>query len=173
MRLVGLAERVLERLCRRAELRTPFGRPLARQSVTLERIARSRILIEQTRLLTLKAAWMMDTVGNKEARAEIAMIKVAAPVMACQVIDWAMQCFGGAGTNNDYFLGAAYATARLLRVADGPDEVHCNHIGKLELRRHQLTDPRETGGDARVLTLSEVEELGRVGAWGAPGRNSD
>ena len=166
MRLIGLAERVLERMCRRADLRTPFGRPLSEQGVTLERIAKSRILIDQSRLLTLNAAWMMDTVGNKVARAEIAMIKVAAPEMACQIIDWAMQAFGGAGTSNDYFLGAAYATARLLRLADGPDEVHRNQIARLELRRHRGTDPAQTGGGAEVLTLREVEEIGAAG----PGR---
>jgi alkylation response protein AidB-like acyl-CoA dehydrogenase len=166
MRLIGLTERVLERMCRRADLRTPFGRPLSEQGVTLERIAKSRILIDQSRLLTLNAAWMMDTVGNKVARAEIAMIKVAAPEMACQIIDWAMQAFGGAGTSNDYFLGAAYATARLLRLADGPDEVHRNQIARLELRRHRGTDPARTGGGAEVLTLREVEEIGAAG----PGR---
>jgi len=166
MRLIGLAERVLERMCRRADLRSPFGRPLSEQGVTLERIAKSRILIDQSRLLTLNAAWMMDTVGNKVARTEIAMIKVAAPEMACQVIDWAMQAFGGAGTSNDYFLGAAYATARLLRLADGPDEVHRNQIARLELRRHRGTDPAQTGGGAEVLTLREVEEIGVAG----PGR---
>jgi acyl-CoA dehydrogenase len=137
MRLIGLAERTLEKMCRRAEQRVTFGTPVAQQTVTLERIAEARILIEQSRLLTLKAAWMMDTVGNKEARAEIAMIKVAVPNMACQVIDWAIQAFGGAGTSNDYGLASAYATARLLRLADGPDEVHRNQIGRLELRRHR------------------------------------
>jgi len=168
MRLIGLAERVLERMCRRADLRSPFGRPLSEQGVTLERIAKSRILIDQSRFLTLNAAWMMDTVGNKVARSEIAMIKVAAPEMACQIIDWAMQVFGGGGTNNDYFLGSAYATARLLRLADGPDEVHRNQIARLELRRHRGTDPAQTGGGAAVLTLHEVEEIGAAG----PGRRS-
>jgi acyl-CoA dehydrogenase len=159
MRTIGLAERVLERMCRRTELRVAFGKAVSEQTVTLERIAKSRILIEQARLLTLKSAWMMDNVGNKAARAEIAMIKVAAPEMACQVIDWAMQAFGGAGTNNDYFLTAAYATARLLRIADGPDEVHRNQIGRLELKRHRATDPRRTGGGAAVLTVEEVEQI--------------
>jgi alkylation response protein AidB-like acyl-CoA dehydrogenase len=168
MRLIGLAERVLERMCRRAELRTTFGKPVSERTVTLERIAQSRILIEQTRLLTLKTAWMMDTVGNKAARAEIAMIKVAAPSMACQVIDWAIQCFGAAGTNNDYFLAAWYATARLLRLADGPDEVHRNQIGKLELKRHRATDPARTGGDAAVLGLDAIEAMAEDGVWRRP-----
>ena len=135
MRLIGLAERTLEKMCARAQSRVAFGRPLAEQTVTLERIAESRIMIEQSRLLTLKAAYMMDTVGNKVARAEIAMIKVAVPNMACKVVDWAIQMFGGGGTSNDFGLGLAYATARLLRLADGPDEVHRNQIGRLELRR--------------------------------------
>jgi len=168
MRLVGLAERVLERMCRRAAIRKPFGRALAEQTVTLERIAAARILIEQARLLTLKSAWMMDSVGNKVAKAEIAMIKVAAPEMACQIIDWAMQAFGGAGTNNDYFLGAAYATARLLRLADGPDEVHRNQIGRLELKRYRDTDPARTGGSAEVLSLEAVEALAAASRWPPP-----
>jgi acyl-CoA dehydrogenase len=159
MRTIGLAERVLERMCRRADTRVAFGKAVSEQTVTLERIAKARILIEQSRLLTLKAAWMMDNVGNKAAKAEIAMIKVAAPEMACQVIDWAMQAFGGAGTNNDYFLTAAYATARLLRLADGPDEVHRNQIGRLELKRHRATDPAQTGGGAAVLTIEEIERI--------------
>ncbi len=136
MRLVGLAERALEMMCRRTQHRVTFGRSIAEQTVTLERIAEARIAIEQVRLLTLKTAHMMDTVGNKAARGEIAMIKVAAPNMACKVIDWTMQAFGAAGMNNDFGLAAAYATARLLRVADGPDEVHRNQVGRLELRRH-------------------------------------
>jgi acyl-CoA dehydrogenase len=137
MRLVGLAERVLQRMCERSLSRVAFGKPIAQQGVTLERIAESRIMIEQTRLLTLNAAWRMDKVGNKEAKADIAMIKVAAPNMACQVIDWAMQAHGGGGTNNDLGLASAYATARLLRLADGPDEVHRNQIAKLELARYR------------------------------------
>ena len=136
MRLIGLAERALEAMCRRAKGRVAFGKPIAEQTVTLERIAESRILIDQARLLTLRAAYMMDTVGNKAARAEIAMIKVAAPNMACQVIDWAIQVFGGAGVTNDFGLSAAYSIARLLRIADGPDEVHRNQIGRLELKKY-------------------------------------
>lgn len=136
MRLIGLAERVLEKMCRRTKERTAFGRLVSEQTVTLERIAESRIMIEQCRLLTLHAAHMMDTVGNKVAKAQIAMIKVAAPNMACKVIDWAIQAFGGAGVTNDFALASAYATARLLRIADGPDEVHRNQIGKIELRKY-------------------------------------
>ncbi len=156
MRLIGMSERILERMCRRAEIRTPFGRELSQQTVTLERIAEARIMIEQARLLTLKAAWMMDTVGNKEAKAEIAMIKVAAPAMACKIVDWAIQMFGGGGTSNDHLLTAAYATARLLRLADGPDEVHRNQIGRMEIKRHRNVDPARTGGTAAVLPLDTV-----------------
>jgi acyl-CoA dehydrogenase len=141
MRLIGLAERTLEKMCRRAQTRVAFGRALSEQTVTQERIAEARILIEQTRLLTLKAAYMMDTVGNKVARAEIAMIKVAVPNMACRVTDWAIQLFGGGGTGNDDGLAMAYATARLLRLADGPDEVHRNQIARLELRKHRTNEP--------------------------------
>jgi acyl-CoA dehydrogenase len=136
MRLVGLAERALEKMCRRTKERVTFGRPVAEQTVTLERIAESRIMIDQARLLTLKAAYMMDTVGNKAARAEIAMIKVAAPAMACKVLDWAIQAHGAAGICDDFGLAHAYAHARTLRLADGPDEVHRNQIGRLELARH-------------------------------------
>ncbi len=136
MRLVGLAERALERMCRRTLSRVAFGKKVAEQGVTLERIAESRILIEQARLLTLNAAHRMDTVGNKVAKAEIAMIKVAVPNMAGKVIDWAIQAHGGGGTSNDFGLTHAYAMARVLRLADGPDEVHRNQIGKLELRKY-------------------------------------
>ncbi|WP_022722288.1 acyl-CoA dehydrogenase family protein, partial [Rhodopseudomonas sp. B29] len=136
MRLIGLAERTLERLCRRAASRVAFGKPVSEQTVTQERIAESRIMIEQARLLTLNAAHAMDTVGNKVAKTEIAMIKVAVPNMACQVIDWAIQAHGGGGTSNDFGLTAAYATARLLRLADGPDEVHRNQIARQELKKH-------------------------------------
>jgi len=142
-RLIGLAERALEMMCRRTQHRVAFGRPVAEQGVTLERIAESRIAIEQTRLLTLKTAHLMDTVGNKQARREIAMIKIAAPNMACQVVDWAIQAFGGAGTSNDYGLAAMYTTARLLRLADGPDEVHRTQLANLELRRHSGKGPIE------------------------------
>ena len=137
MRLIGLAERMLEIMCRRSLSRVAFGKPIAQQGVTVERVAESRILIEQSRLLTLNAAHRMDTVGNKVAKAEIAMIKVAVPNMACKVIDWAIQAYGGGGTNNDVGLASAYATARLLRLADGPDEVHRNQIGKMELAKYR------------------------------------
>jgi acyl-CoA dehydrogenase len=136
MRQIGLAERALEEMCRRSLSRVAFGKPVAHQGVTVERIAQSRILIEQARLLTLNAAHRMDTVGNKVAKTEIAMIKVAVPNMASRVIDWAIQAHGGGGTSNDFFLAQGYAMSRVLRLADGPDEVHRNQIGKLELRKY-------------------------------------
>ena len=160
MRLIGLAERALERMCRRTKARVAFGRPIAEQTVTQERIAESRIMIEQARLLTLKAAYMMDTVGNKVARKEIAMIKVSAPNMACQVIDWAIQAFGGAGVTADYGLASAYAKARLLRLADGPDEVHRNQIARLELKQYDNTSST-TGGNAFVAPLDDEPGLAR------------
>jgi acyl-CoA dehydrogenase len=138
MRLIGLAERALEKMCRRSLERVAFGKPVAAQTVTLERIAEARIMIDESRLLVLKAAHLMDTVGNKAAAKEIAMIKVAAPQMACQVIDWAIQAHGAAGVCDDHGLAYAYALARTLRLADGPDEVHRNHIGKLELSKYAL-----------------------------------
>jgi acyl-CoA dehydrogenase len=133
MRLVGVAERALEAMCRRSAQRVAFGKPIAEQTVTQERIAEARIAIEQARLLTLKAAWRMDTAGNKAARKEIAMIKVAAPSMALRVLDWAIQAHGAAGVGDDFPLAAAWAHARALRIADGPDEVHRNQIARLEL----------------------------------------
>ncbi len=136
MRLVGRAERCLELMCARSKERVAFGRPIANQTVTMERIAQARVLIDQTRLLTLHAAWKMDTVGIKGARKEIAMIKVAAPSMACQVIDWAIQAHGAAGLSQDFILARSYAQARGLRIADGPDEVHRNQIARLELATH-------------------------------------
>jgi acyl-CoA dehydrogenase len=137
MRLIGAAERALELMCRRTLARVAFGQRIADQSVWQERIAESRMLIDQARLLTLKAAHLMDTVGNKLARAEIAMIKVVAPNMACRVIDWAIQAFGAAGVSADVPLAGLYASARTLRIADGPDEVHRNQIAKLELKKYQ------------------------------------
>jgi acyl-CoA dehydrogenase len=143
MRLIGLAERALKLMCERAASRTAFGKTVAQQGVTQERIAEARCMIEQARLLTLKAAWMMDMAGNKSAKAEIAMIKVVAPNMACQVIDWAMQVFGGAGMCQDTPLAYFYTASRTLRFADGPDEVHRNAIAKLELGRHGALPVRQ------------------------------
>jgi acyl-CoA dehydrogenase len=144
MRLIGQAERALEKMCKRALSRVAFGKPVAAQTVTLERIAESRILIDSARLLTLKAAYMMDTVGNKVAAKEIAMIKVLAPNMACQVIDWAIQAHGGGGVTDEFGLSYAYAQARTLRLADGPDEVHRNQIGKMELGKYVPADVMKT-----------------------------
>ncbi|MGA9334886.1 MAG: acyl-CoA dehydrogenase family protein [Rudaea sp.] len=137
MRTIGAAERALESMCRRLQSRTAFGKPIADHSVWHERIAKARCMIEQARLLTLKAAYMMDTVGNKVARAEIAMIKVVAPNIACKIIDWAIQAHGGAGVCDDFPLANMYAGIRTLRLADGPDEVHNGMIAKLELAKHQ------------------------------------
>jgi acyl-CoA dehydrogenase len=139
MRLVGLAERALALMCRRATGRTAFGKTVAQQGVTQERIAEARCMIDQARLLTLKAAWMMDVAGNKSAKAEIAMIKVVAPNMACQVIDWAMQVHGAAGMSEDFPLAYFYTMARTLRFADGPDEVHRNAIAKIEIGKLPAT----------------------------------
>jgi acyl-CoA dehydrogenase len=138
MRLIGLAERALQLMCRRASSRVAFGKPIAAQTVTQERIAEARCQIDMARLLTLKAAWIMDVAGNKVAKTEIAMIKVVAPSMACQVIDWAMQAHGGGGMSDDFPLAYAYTAARTLRFADGPDEVHRNAIAKLELGKYAL-----------------------------------
>ncbi len=136
MRAVGLAERALEMMCRRLSARTAFGKPLAHQGVMIERIAQSRIEIDQVRLLVLHAAWKMDQVGNKAARAEIAGIKVAAANMACAVVDRAIQAFGGAGVTTDFGLSYMYKYARTLRIVDGPDEVHRHQIGRLELAKY-------------------------------------
>ena len=141
MRLIGLAERALEAMCRRTLSRVTFGRPIAEQTVTLERIAEARIAIDQSRLLVLNAAYRMDTVGNKAAAREIAMIKVTAPTMACKVIDWAIQAHGGGGLCDDFPLAYAYAHARTLRFADGPDEVHRNQIGRMELAKYRDRAP--------------------------------
>ena len=136
MRAIGLAERALALMCTRLSTRIAFGKPIAAQSIWHERIAESRCMIDQARLLTLKAAYMMDTVGNKAARTEIAMIKVVAPNVAQQVIDWAIQAHGAAGMSNDFPLAYAYTMARVLRLADGPDEVHRNALAKWELGKH-------------------------------------
>jgi len=136
MRLIGVAERALEAMCKRAESRVAFGRKISEQGTVRADIADSRMEIEQARLLTLKAAWMMDTLGNKAARAEIAMIKVVAPNMALRVLDRAIQAHGAAGVSDDFFLASAWANSRTLRLADGPDEVHRADVAKLELRKH-------------------------------------
>jgi acyl-CoA dehydrogenase len=136
MRSIGAAERALELMCQRAISRVAFGKTIAQQTVTQERIAEARCMIEQARLLTLKAAFMMDTVGNKVAKAEIAMIKIVAPNMALQVIDWAIQVHGAMGVCDDTPLATMWAHQRTLRLADGPDEVHRNSLAKLELARH-------------------------------------
>ena len=141
MRSIGAAERALELMCERAIHRTAFGKTLAQQTVTQERIAEARCLIEQARLLTLKAAYMMDTVGNKVAKAEIAMIKIVAPNTALKVIDWAIQLYGGMGVSDDTPLAMMWAHQRTLRLADGPDEVHRNSLAKLELARHMKLSP--------------------------------
>jgi acyl-CoA dehydrogenase len=137
MRAIGQAEVALEKMCRRVQSRVAFGKPLAEQTVTLERIAEARIAIDQARLLVLKAADKMDKAGNKAAAMEIAMIKVAAPNMVCKVLDWAIQAHGGGGVTEDFGLAQSYAWARAMRIFDGPDEVHRNQIGRLELRRHR------------------------------------
>ena len=138
MRTIGAAERALELMCQRLSSRVAFGRRISEQGVWRERIAESRCMIDQARLLTLKAAYMMDTVGNKVAQAEIAMIKVVAPTMALKVVDWAIQAHGGCGVTDDTPLAGMWAGLRTLRFADGPDEVHRNAIAKLELARHSV-----------------------------------
>jgi acyl-CoA dehydrogenase len=140
MRCMGVAERALETMCRRVQKRVAFGKPLAQQGTIRSDIAQSRMEIEQARLLILKAAYMMDTVGNKNARAEIAMIKVVAPNVTLRVLDRAIQAHGGAGVSQDTFLAAAWANTRTLRLADGPDEVHTESIAKMELRKWSVPD---------------------------------
>jgi acyl-CoA dehydrogenase len=136
MRSIGAAERALELMCKRLQGRIAFGKPLSQQSVWAERIAESRCMIDQARLLTLNAAHRMDVVGNKVAKAEIAMIKVVAPNMSCKVVDWAIQAHGAAGVSQDTWLAEAYAHQRTVRIVDGPDEVHRNAIAKIELGKH-------------------------------------
>ena len=150
MRCLGVAERALETMCRRVETRVAFGRPLAEKGSIRADIAASRIEIEQARLLTLKAAYMMDTVGNKAARNEIAMIKVVAPKVTLRVLDRAIQAHGGAGVCQDTFLASAWANVRTLRIADGPDEVHIESIARRELKRSSAdNDSKEAGGATR------------------------
>jgi len=161
MRLVGLAERALEAMVARLSGRVAFGSEIARQTVWQERIAESRCMIEQARLLVLKAAYLMDTVGNKVAKKEIAMIKVVAPNVACKVIDWAMQAYGAAGVH-DAFLVNAYASARSLRLADGPDEVHRNAIAKLELREMAGRAAPPTPGQPEAAAIAPVASAVRT-----------
>ena len=141
MRIIGQAERALELMCQRLRSRVAFGKPVVEHNLWHERIAESRLMIEQARLLTLKAAYMMDTVGNKQAKAEIAMIKVIAPNMAERVIDWAIQAHGGGGVSQDFPLAMMYSHNRTLRLADGPDEVHRNQIARLELKKFEEMKP--------------------------------
>ena len=141
MRAIGMAERALEMTCKRVLGRRAFGKPLADQGVMIERIAESRIKIDQARLLVLHAAWRMDEVGNKAAKREIAEIKVAVPAMACQVIDWAIQAHGGGGVSDDFALAGMYKIARTLRIVDGPDEVHRHQLGRLELAKYKPERP--------------------------------
>ena len=141
MRSIGQAERALEMMCKRSLERHPFGKPLADQGVTVERIANSRIMIDQCRLLVFHAAWKMDTVGNKNARREIAEIKVSIPNMLCQVVDWAIQMHGAGGVTTDFGLSKMYASARTMRIVDGPDEVHRHQLGRLELAKYKPARP--------------------------------
>ena len=141
MRSIGAAERALEMMIDRLQQRVAFGRPLAEQSIWHERIAESRCMIDQARLLTLNAAHKMDTVGNKAARAEIAMIKVVAPNVSCKVVDWAIQAHGAGGVSQDFWLAEAYAHQRTVRIVDGPDEVHRNAIAKIELGKRAAHRP--------------------------------
>ena len=136
MRFIGLAERALEIMCRRAKSRTAFGSTLAEMGAVRQTIGQSRCDIEQARLMTLKAAWMMDTVGNKAARNEIAIVKIIVPTMAGTVIDRAIQVHGGGGLSQDFFLAEAFAETRFLRIGDGPDEVHREALARVELARH-------------------------------------
>jgi acyl-CoA dehydrogenase len=159
MRSIGVAERALERMIRRLNTRVAFGKLVAEQSVWRERIAESRIAIDQARLLCLHAAQLMDTVGNKGARAEIAMIKVVAPNVALKVVDWAIQSFGGGGVA-DTWLSTAYAHQRTLRFADGPDEVHRDQLARMEQASLRNTDPDRTGGWPEVMVADGISHPG-------------
>jgi alkylation response protein AidB-like acyl-CoA dehydrogenase len=152
MRTIGVAEEALAKMCQRLQSRTAFGKPIYKHSVWEERVARARIDIDMTRLLCLKAADMMDKVGNKVAKQEIAMIKVQAPTMALKIIDDAIQAHGGGGVSDDYGLANAYAHQRTLRLADGPDEVHARSIARMEFAKHSdlPNDPGLSSGDLAV-----------------------
>jgi len=159
MRSIGCAERALERMIRRLSERVAFGKAVAEQSVWRERIAESRIMIDQARLLCLHAAHLMDTVGNKHAKAEIAMIKVVAPNVAGKVVDWAMQAFGGGGMADTWLTNAA-VWQRALRFADGPDEVHRDQLGRMEQKKILNTDPNRTGGWGAVMVADGISHPG-------------
>jgi acyl-CoA dehydrogenase len=159
MRSIGCAERALERMIRRLNQRVAFGKPVAEQSLWRERIAESRIMIDQARLLCLHAAQLMDTVGNKAARAEIAMIKVVAPNVAGRVVDWAIQAFGGGGMA-DTWLTNAYTWQRALRFADGPDEVHRDQLGRMEQKKYLNTEPGRSGGWGDVMIADGISQPG-------------
>jgi acyl-CoA dehydrogenase len=159
MRSIGCAERALERMIRRLGERVAFGKPVAEQSVWRERIAESRIMIDQARLLCLHAAHLMDTVGNKAAKAEIAMIKVVAPNVAGKIVDWAIQAFGGGGMA-DTWLTSAFTWQRALRFADGPDEVHRDQLGRMEQKKFLNTDPARSGGWGAVMVADGISQPG-------------
>jgi acyl-CoA dehydrogenase len=159
MRSIGCAERALERMIRRLSERVAFGKPVAEQSVWRERIAESRIMIDQARLLCLHAAHLMDTVGNKAAKAEIAMIKVVAPNIAGKIVDWAIQAFGGGGMA-DTWLTSAFTWQRALRFADGPDEVHRDQLGRMEQKKLLNTDPARSGGWGAVMVADGISQPG-------------
>ena len=160
MRMVGLGERALERVCRRLRERVAFGKPIAERTVWLERIADARCKLDQARLLTLRAASMMDTVGNKAARQEIAQIKVVAPNVAWEIVDMAIQAFGAGGLS-DQALTFSYWYSRAFRIADGPDEVHRNQIAKLELRKYDNPDAYRTGGATEIMIPDGKSPPGR------------
>lgn len=167
MRVIGMAERALELLCQRALARVTWGQPLAERANIQDWIAESRIEIEQTRLLTLKAAWVMDNAGNKAARTEIAAIKVAAPAMALKLLDRAIQVHGGAGVTDDFPLASAWAHLRTLRLADGPDEVHKRQIAHHELRKHRDSDAATTDSVPTQTATTDAVPTGERLSTGA------
>jgi acyl-CoA dehydrogenase len=158
MRMIGVSERALERMCRRLSERVAFGKPIAQHSVWEERIADARCAIDQARLLTLNAAWKMDQVGNKEAKAEIAMIKIVVPTVTARVVDMAIQAFGGGGVA-DAVLAQAYIYARAGRIVDGPDEVHRAQLARLELKKCGNQRAERTGASTAVTVTQGVDHL--------------